>query len=403
MIRAFKKARTREEADIIELMDDVSERMGSEDAAVAEEAANEYIGLQYALEYVQQIKRSKERLERGKEHPIDLARDIVKREELGLTDEARYNMGDAPETFKARQKRAVEQKGVVMPGLNYAEVKVVDVSRREDGTLHPFDETLSATDLKKQVREYARTHGDEILGDADFNGDKVNVSLSSISEMADPKSIKNSVSKEKHLGALLKIKEIISNSVDAEVHPDYTDKDENGKRVVGKANPNILIHRVYGAVNIDGETYRVKTTIKEIMGRDKGQAYTYEVTNIELLEGHKELDDSRTPRTTSNSIAVAKLLQNVEKAYDTGKKLLDESKIADESTDLYRDPDETEDIWTDGSLGFDEMITRAAVRLSDKHRDDKTMKQDAYRAIGGNLTKLRQAMARLKCFIFSAN
>ena len=59
------------------------------------------------------------------------------------------------------------------------------------------------------------------------------------------------------------------------------------------------------------------------MGRDKGQAYTYEVTNIELLEDHKELDDSRTPRTTSNSIAVAKLLQNVEKAYDTGKKLLD--------------------------------------------------------------------------------
>ena len=37
--------------------------------------------------------RSKERLERGREHPIDLARDIVKRKELGLTDEARYNMG----------------------------------------------------------------------------------------------------------------------------------------------------------------------------------------------------------------------------------------------------------------------------------------------------------------------
>lgn len=134
------------------------------------------------------------------------------------------------------------------------------------------------------------------------------------------------------------------------------------------------------------------------MGRDKGQAYTYEVTNIELLEDHKELDDSRTPRTTSNSIAVAKLLQNVEKAYDTGKKLLDESKIADESTDLYRDADETEDIWTDGSLGFDEMITRAAVRLSDKHRDDKTMKQDAYRAIGGNFADLRRAMSLQRQF-----
>ena len=75
--------------------------------------------------------RSKERLERGKEHPIDLARDIVKREELGLTDEARYKIGDAPETFNARQKRAVENKGTVMPGLNDAQVKVVDVPRHQ--------------------------------------------------------------------------------------------------------------------------------------------------------------------------------------------------------------------------------------------------------------------------------
>ena len=37
--------------------------------------------------------RSKERLERGKEHPIDLARDIVKRRELGLDGETRYSRG----------------------------------------------------------------------------------------------------------------------------------------------------------------------------------------------------------------------------------------------------------------------------------------------------------------------
>ena len=38
--------------------------------------------------------RSKERLERGKEHPIDVARDIVKREELGLDGETRYRDPD---------------------------------------------------------------------------------------------------------------------------------------------------------------------------------------------------------------------------------------------------------------------------------------------------------------------
>ena len=44
------------------------------------------------------------------------------------------------------------------------------------------------------------------------------------------------------------------------------------------------------------------------------------------------------------SSAVAKLLQNVGKSYEIDKNLLDESKLADESTDLYRDPDDTDDV-----------------------------------------------------------
>ncbi len=41
----------------------------------------------------------------------------------------RFMMGDGAGTFKERQKRAVAEKGVVMPGLNKAEVKVVEVPR----------------------------------------------------------------------------------------------------------------------------------------------------------------------------------------------------------------------------------------------------------------------------------
>ena len=55
--------------------------------------------------------------------------------------------------------------------------------------------------------------------------------------------------------------------------------------------------------------------------------HAYEVQKIELLEDHKELDKSRTPRTTSNSIAVAKLLQNVEKSYEKGKKVLLQERL----------------------------------------------------------------------------
>ena len=73
------------------------------------------------------------------------------------------------------------------------------------------------------------------------------------------------------------------------------------------------------AVDIDGEIYRVKTTIKEYKGRIKGHAYTHEETNIELLEDHKELDESRTLQTTNNSIECANLLQNVEKSHEKGK------------------------------------------------------------------------------------
>ena len=44
--------------------------------------------------------------------------------------------------------------------------------------------------------------------------------------------------------------------------------------------------------------------------------------------------------------------------------MLDESKIADERTDLYRDPDEVGDILNDQSLGLQERITAAAARIA---------------------------------------
>ena len=94
----------------------------------------------------------------------------------------------------------------------------------------------------------------------------------------------------------------------------------------------------------------------------------------------------------------AKLLNNLEKSYDSGRNLLDESKLADESTDLYRDPDDTDDVWTDGSLGLQERITAAATRLANNLRDNKTLRNDAMRAIGGNLSDLRKAMSLQRAF-----
>ena len=389
--------------------------------------------------------RSKERLERGREHPIDLARDIVKREELGLTDEARYNMGDvAGPSFASRRDRAVKEHGYVHPGLNTAEVKVVPIKEKS-----PFDTSKKTKPLKEDVVAYANEHG--IIGtmtEEETKGKgKVTISKASIEKMVDDSATGKSVDKDTHLAIIPQLREVIAESFMAETHPDYN-KGRDGKRSPENGyNPDNLIHRCYGAISIDGQEYRIKLTLKETSGNRKSKkAYSYEVTKIELLisgsptsnalsnsigevldgqttkplsvssrksntpNGVELLDSTDGERTglsssyQSNSNGVgtlnselegyplAKLLQNVGKSYEKGKNLLDESKLADESADLYREVGETDDIWSDGSLGLHERMTAAAARLSANHKDNKTLRNDAMRAICANLDDLAKSM-----------
>lgn len=343
--------------------------------------------------------RSKERLERGKEHPIDLARDIVKREELGLTDEARYNMGDAPETFKARQKRAVENKGTVMPGLNDAQVKVVDVPRHHytGNIAEATRQAIEAAKAKFAPNGKARTLRYDNFG-ATFD---YSISGSAVEESLNPKQQAKSVNKGVHIAMAEHLDEIIGQSIEVEEHPDYL-KNEKGERNTSIINDKALMHRFYGAVVVDGVPYRVMTLMREDRRFNEGNAvHAYEVQKIEVL-------DEETPNTPNGShtskvnalvpVAFAKVIKNVEKSYDTGKNLLEQSKLADESTDLYRDPEETEDIWNDQSLGLQERITAAATRLANNHRDNKTLRNDAMRAIGGNLSDLRKVMSLQRNF-----
>lgn len=220
--------------------------------------------------------------------------------------------------FKKTLSVAVEERGIVMPGLSDKEIMIVPVIKE-----HPFDESLPDKDLKKQVKNYAKSH--DIIGVAYCEDIPINISVTSIGEMADPKAYHKSVNKSIHLAAITEIKNIISNSTNAEVHPDYIEK-RNGERIVGDYNDGILMHRLYGAIDIDGKVYRVKTTVKEILSEQSNKAYAYEVTNIELLDGHTESSNNgTTPRESNNSISGTKLLQGVEKSYDPGKYLLEES------------------------------------------------------------------------------
>lgn len=59
MVKTFRKARGWEKSDIEDAMAEAEQRMGSDDNALAEEAATDYAALSVALEYVENIKNSK--------------------------------------------------------------------------------------------------------------------------------------------------------------------------------------------------------------------------------------------------------------------------------------------------------------------------------------------------------
>ena len=345
--------------------------------------------------------RSKERLERGKEHPIDLARDMVMREELGLSEAARMRMGDAPDTFKARQRRAVEEKGIVMPGLNEAEVKEVDVPRHQYKNRNILDQARDAA-----IERYNKQVGTNEDGTPKWEAipqEYNNYGISFFYEIT-PKALKSLVQHHTksdnvgvHTAVLDKLHEVINGSIEYEEDPDVPKI--NGIRDISKGvNENVLIHRFIGTVRVEGKTYRVISKIKEYRETHiNARPSTYQVTEIGVF-------DDETPNTPNGSkrangyVHVAKLLKDVEKSYDSGKKVLDESRKADEDPILYRDGGETEDIWKDKSMGLYERTTAAAMRLADKHQENKTLRNDAMRAIGNNLADLRKAMSLQRKF-----
>ena len=286
-----------------------------------------------------------------------------------------------------------------MPGLNDAVIKVVNVPAHQytGGIAEATRQAIDAAKAKyvpngKPIVLHYNNYGAEF--DYSISGKAIEVSLS-------PKHQAKSVNKRVHLSLAEHVDEVIENSIEVEEHSDYQ-KNERGERDTQKVNGSALMHRFYGAVAIDGKPYRVMTLMREEKRSDgmRNGVHAYEVQKIEVLD-----ETPNTPNGTDGlnseleaSSAVAKLLKDVEKSYDSGKKVLDESRKADENPILYRDGGETEDIWKDKSMGLHERTTAAAMRLADKHQENKTLRNDAMRAIGNNLADLRKAMSLQRKF-----
>lgn len=260
--------------------------------------------------------------------------DIITNEEEGqrVLDEAngkvRTQMGDAPESFAERQKQAVENRGIVMPGLNDMSVKVLDGIPRHSYTGNIAEATKQA--IQKAKEKYAPDGKAKVLH-YDNNGTEFDYTISgnAIEICLSPKHQAKSDNKGAHLALAEHLDEVINHSVEVEEHPDYI-KGKDGKRGA-RINPIALMHRFYGAVVIDGVPCRVMTLMREekSAATDNG-IHSYEVQKIEVLDNELPSTPngvgSQNQLRLDSSYPLAKLLKGVEKSYDRGKKLLEESE-----------------------------------------------------------------------------
>lgn len=258
--------------------------------------------------------------------------DVITNEEEGqrVLDEAngkvRTQMGDTPESFAERQKQAAENRGVVTPGLNGMSVKVLNSIPRHSYTGNIADATRQA--IQKAKDKYAPDGKAKVLH-YDNNGTEFDYTISgnAIEICLSPKHQAKSGNKGVHLALAEHLDEVINHSVEVEEHPDYI-KGKDGKRGA-EINPDGLIHRFYGIAVIDGVPCRVMTLMREDGRTEMSNGiHSYEVQKIEVLDNELPSTSNGVGKPISELPAypLAKLLKGVEKAYDKGKYLLEESE-----------------------------------------------------------------------------
>ena len=105
-------------------------------------------------------------------------------------------------------------------------------------------------------------------------------------------------------------------------------------------------------------------------------------------------DIRKAPTGTLSSIA-----ESISELLDTGE-YRDKTGLAKDNHSPETNPDGGI-MFRDGDMGLEETITKMKVEASQANADNWQAKQDAMRAIGGNLNKLRQAMARQRAYDLS--
>lgn len=259
-----------------------------------------------------------------------------------------FRFAEDKEDFDAMREQAIAEKGIVMPGLAEKEVEVVKVPR------HDFEGT--GKEALKQADEWAKKNivGEHKLIDSQGKEIDYTISNKAIEKYLSSSATSKSENIGVHLSVLKQLPEVIENSIEAEVHPDYPKGKEGARNNTMEPSVDVLIHRLYGAVEIDGALYRVKTTIQEREGQNN-LPHSYEVVEIKMFGESPNISMASKGRIDNNSslertnvdtnpevrkIPGKELLKGVEKSYDEGMMLLDASNPENynrEGTGAYSD------------------------------------------------------------------
>ena len=183
-----------------------------------------------------------------------------------------------------------------------------------------------------EAKTWAKEHitrtysGEETGGKGD-----IRISNAAVDKYLSQSAVDKSESKDVHLAVLKVLPDVIRESVDAEQHADFKKGEDGVRSAENGVNPNVTIHRLYGAVRMDGKVYRVKVTLKEDKtSKEPKVPHSYEATKIELFAGTLGNSDNSLSPNTNNSITAANLLNGVEKSYDGGKFFEDYNKIREQ-------------------------------------------------------------------------
>ena len=189
------------------------------------------------------------------------------------------------------------------------EVKIPETVNVVELETAPFNNALGA-------RCWSIEHGVVgLMSDVDTCGKgDVSISVGSIRKMVSGSALEKSITHEIHYAALVRLRDIIRESFVAEIHPDYT-KVDGERAVANPINDKLEIVVLYGAVSFGGLAFRVKTTLKLYHEpRHPNKAYSYEVSNIEVIKGKEILKGIRRASARPNdriSMSASILLNGV--------------------------------------------------------------------------------------------